>query len=58
MHVQINMLCMYGWMHAWMDGIISEWMNERMNYSSYVSSKPRSSAESTYTEDNCALIGC
>lgn len=49
---------MYGWMHAWMDGIISEWMNERMNYSSYVSSKPRSSAESTYTEDNCALIGC
>jgi hypothetical protein len=40
-----------------MDGIISEWMNERMNNSSYVHSKPRHSAESSYTEDNCALIG-
>jgi len=32
-------------------------MNERTNDNSYVHSKPISSAESSYTEDNCALIG-
>jgi len=40
-----------------MDGIISEWMNERMNDSSYVLSKPKGSAESSSTEDSCGLIG-
>jgi hypothetical protein len=30
-------------------------VNERMNDSSYVRSKPKISAQSSYTEDNCAL---